>query len=204
MSKRVGLAVFSLSLVVLVFAAANKDDSWKRPQPGSALPKGSTLDIISSSHKDIAWMNSPEACMEYRDAQVTTPALEMMRENPAYCFTMENMLNLLEYLERHPDKRDEIFRFTNEGRLEWGATFNQPYESLLSGEQLIRETYFGRKWLRKLFPGCDSKGIWISPHLPGIAEIFQPGTSEIRLGGLQKRATTGKDSQVSQAGSLII
>ena len=123
----------ALCLVLSSLAAAAPDG---RPTAGS------TVRIISSSHQDIAWMNSPEACREYRDTHCITPALEMMAANPDYCFVMENMLNLMEYLERHPDRRDEILKYTREGRLEWGATFNQPYESLLTGEQLIRQTLF--------------------------------------------------------------
>jgi alpha-mannosidase len=172
MWRRVGISGLCLVLLSLSFAAADKNQSRKPPAPNLYLDKGSTIGIISSSHQDIAWMNSPEACMEYRDVQCITPALEMMRKNAAYCFTMENMLNLMEYLERHPDRRDEILRFTKEGRLEWGATFNQPYESLLSGEQLVRETYFGRKWLKKIFPGCDAK-VYFNPDVPGRALQMQ-------------------------------
>ncbi|MEW5900589.1 MAG: alpha-L-fucosidase [Acidobacteriota bacterium] len=117
-------------------------------------------------------MNSPEACIEYRDTQCITPALEMMAKNPEYSFVMENMLNLMEYIERHPDRRDEILRFTREGRMEWGATFNQPYESLLGGEQLVRQTYFGRRWLKENFPGCDAK-VYFNPDVPGRALQMQ-------------------------------
>ena len=124
------------------------------------------LAIISSSHQDIAWMDSPEKCVEYRDKKVISPALALLAKDPGYAFTMENMLNLMEYLERHPDRRDEVARFTREGRMEWGATFNQPYESLLGGEQLIREVYFGRRWLKKNFPGCDAR-VAFSPDVPG-------------------------------------
>ncbi len=70
-----------------------------------AAPPQSRLHIISSSHQDIAWMDSPGKCMTYRDENVITPALEMMGQDPAYCFTMENMLNLAEYLDRRPDHR---------------------------------------------------------------------------------------------------
>jgi alpha-mannosidase len=146
----------------------------RQPPSGPDSKKGleSRLHIISSSHQDIAWMNSPEACVEYRDAHCITPALEMMKKSPDYCFVMENMLNLMEYLERHPERREEILRFTREGRLEWGATFNQPYESLLSGEQLVRQTTFGRKWLKTHFPGCDAR-VYFNPDVPGRALQMQ-------------------------------
>jgi alpha-mannosidase len=52
--------------------------------------------------------------------------------------------------------------------MEWGATFNQPYESLLSGEQLVREAYFGRLWLKRTFPGADAK-VYFNPDVPGRA-----------------------------------
>jgi alpha-mannosidase len=126
------------------------------------------LHIISSSHQDIAWMDSPEKCIVFRDTNCITPALAMMAKDPAYSFTMENMLNLAEYLERHPERTGEIGRLTREGRMEWGATYNQPYESLLSGEQLVRETYFGRLWLKRTFPGADAR-VYFNPDVPGRA-----------------------------------
>jgi alpha-mannosidase len=132
----------------------------------AAAPAAGGLSIISSSHQDIAWMDSPEKCMEFRDKNVITPALALLAKDPAYAFTMENMLNIREYLDRHPDRKDEVVRFTKEGRMEWGATFNQPYESLLSGEQLVRETYFGRRWLKKTFPGADAR-VYFNPDVPG-------------------------------------
>jgi len=172
MVKRCGLIIPVLLILSLGLAAGQEEKLRPPAGPVSATSQGARVHIISSSHQDIAWMNSPEACIEYRDTHCITPALEMMRKSPDYCFVMENMLNLMEYLERHPDSRDEILRFTREGRLEWGATFNQPYESLLSGEQLIRQTYFGRKWLKTNFPGCDAR-VYFNPDVPGRALQMQ-------------------------------
>jgi alpha-mannosidase len=139
-----------------------------RPKEERKEPVKGRLHIISSSHQDIAWMDSPEKCIVFRDTNCITPALAMMAKDPAYSFTMENMLNLAEYLERHPDRAEEIGRLTREGRMEWGATYNQPYESLLSGEQLVRETYFGRRWLKRTVPGADAK-VYFNPDVPGRA-----------------------------------
>ncbi len=133
---------------------------------GNYFSNGGTLNIVSSSHQDIAWMDDPHACMLFRVDNCITPALELMAKNKNYSFVMENMLNLMEFLEVHPEKKGEIERLTREGRLEWGATFNQPYESSISGEELIRETYFGRRWLKKNFPGCDAK-VAFNPDVPG-------------------------------------
>jgi len=165
------------SFFVFIFVAALMAGTKENPRDQAAAPKtvfdsDGRLRIISSSHQDIAWMNSPQKCMEYRDLQCITPALEMMAKNPDYCFVMENMLNLMEYTERHPDRKNAILQYTKNGRMEWGATFNQPYESLLSGEQLVRQTYFGRKWIKKNFPGCDA-AVYFNPDVPGRALQMQ-------------------------------
>jgi alpha-mannosidase len=146
--------------------ASDKEDPVALPKKAVPAAAPGRLHIISSSHQDIAWMDSPEKCIVFRDTNCITPALAMMAKDPAYSFTMENMLNLAEYLERHPDRREEIARLTREGRMEWGATYNQPYESLLSGEQLVREAYFGRLWLKRTFPGADAT-VYFNPDVPG-------------------------------------
>ncbi len=124
------------------------------------------LDFIVSTHQDIAWMDSPEQCMKDRDQKILTPTLAIMKEDSNYHFDLEDVLFLREYLERHPDSKDDLRRFILEGRLGVGASYNQPYEDLSSGEMLVREFYAGRKWLRKNFPGCDTRTYW-NPDVPG-------------------------------------
>lgn len=124
--------------------------------------------IISSSHQDIAWMNSPDICIRDRDLKVISPALKLLRQNPDLRFSVETTLQLMEYLGRHPDSKEEILKLTREGRLEWGATYQQPYESMYPGESLVRQVYLGRKLLKKTLPGCDSHVAW-NPDVPGRA-----------------------------------
>jgi len=128
--------------------------------------KGGTIYVIPSSHQDIAWMDSIGRCIEFRDQQMITPALERMKKNAQFKFSVEDGLSLREYLHRHPESITEILKYTSEGRLEWGATYKQPYESMYSGEALIRQTYLGRKWLKKTLPGCDFKTYW-NEDVPG-------------------------------------
>ena len=127
-----------------------------------------TIHLICSSHNDIAWFDTPAATIAWRDEKAITPALERMAENRNMRFSMENVLYLLEYLERHPDRKAEIHQLALDKRFDWGATYNQPYESLLSGEQLVRQTYFGRKLVKKLLPGADAR-VYYSPDVPGRA-----------------------------------
>ncbi len=105
-------------------------------------------------------MDKPEKCIEFRDVHMITPALKRMNENPEFKFNVENAMNLYEYLERHPDRFDEIKKFTESGQFEWGANYNQPYEGMYDGEALIRQTYLGKKRLQKMIPGGNYTCAW--------------------------------------------
>jgi len=129
------------------------------------------LHIINSSHQDIAWVDAPEVCIRNRDEKILTPLLDRMETNPLVRYSVEDALTLKEYLERHPERYEQILKFTREGRLEWGATLKQPYHSMYDGEALIRQTYFGRKWELKHFPGCEFTTAW-NQDVPGMALQF--------------------------------
>jgi alpha-mannosidase len=96
------------------------------------------IHIIPSSHQDIAWMDSPENCKIQRDTMMIAPAIKLMQKNPAYKFSVEQVLNLEEYLDLHPDQKPLLEKLTREGKFEWGGTYIQPYENMYSGEALIR------------------------------------------------------------------
>ena len=59
---------------------------------------GGRISVISSSHQDIAWMDSIEACIDYRDRMVITPALERLRKNASFKFSVEDALSVKEYI----------------------------------------------------------------------------------------------------------
>ncbi len=115
-----------------------------------------TIHIIVSSHQDIAWMNTPEYCRDERIHDIILPALDTMRLYDEYRFEMEQTLNLMELLDEYPEKKSVVLDAYNKGQFEWGATFNQPYEGIESSEQLIRQLYLGRKWIKDNIPGMDA------------------------------------------------
>ena len=155
-------AAISILFAISVFANGQERDSY--------FDKGK-LFIVNSSHQDIAWMDAPEVCVRFRDENLITPALRRLAESDDFCFSVEDALSLKEYLGRHPEKYDEILKYTKEGRLEWGATYKQPYQSMHDGEALIRQAYFGRKWLKKVLPGCEFTTAW-NEDVPGMALQF--------------------------------
>jgi alpha-mannosidase len=158
--------IFSACFVAAVSFSAGGQTSVSPNKGNYSYFKGGTLSVIPSSHQDIAWMDSIGKCIEFRDVRMITPALERMKKNPTFKFSVEDALSLKEYLNRHPEAIDEILKYTREGRMDWGATYKQPYESMYDGESLIRQTYLGRKWLKKTLPGCDFKTYW-NEDVPG-------------------------------------
>ncbi|KJF44962.1 glycoside hydrolase family 38 N-terminal domain-containing protein [Draconibacterium sediminis] len=117
---------------------------------------GGKVHLIVSSHQDIAWMNTPDYCRDERVHKIVLPALDLMDSVPSFKFEMEQTLNLMEVLEDSPENRQRLIDTYQSGNFEWGATFTQPYEGFESGEQLVRQSYLGRRWIKKNLPGMDA------------------------------------------------
>lgn len=130
-----------------------------------------TVNIICSSHQDIAWMNTPDSCRSERIHDIIIPALNLIDKNPAFKFEMEQTLNLMEVLDEVPSEKQRIIKACKNGQFTWGATFNQPYEGLESGEQLVRQSYFGRKWIKDNLPGMDALAAY-NVDVPGRSLQF--------------------------------
>lgn len=134
----------------------------------SSYAANSDVYIMVSSHQDIAWMDSPYNCVEDRDKLIVTPALELLAKYPDFRYDIEDALILEEYLERHPDKRGIIGEYIAQGRLGIGASYTQPYEEIQSAEALVRQFYFGKRWVEKSFPGHSQRSYW-NVDVPGRA-----------------------------------
>lgn len=117
---------------------------------GSNLGSGTIL-LMISSHQDIAWMDSPEKCIIERDTMLLTPLFERTARDPHYRFDIEQALMLKEYVHRHPGTEEMISELLLNGQISCGSSYNQPYEEVYSGESLVRQFYFGTRWLREVF-----------------------------------------------------
>ncbi|HVU83346.1 MAG TPA: hypothetical protein VHC50_00805, partial [Puia sp.] len=134
--------------------------------------KNGTIDIVNTSHQDIAWMNTPDSCREERIHKIIIPALEIAEKNPGFCFGMEQTLNLREMLDEYPSYKNIIQEAWQKRRFSWGATFNQPYEGLESDEQLVRDLYLGRKWIRDQFGNQVDSRTAFNMDVPGRSLQF--------------------------------
>jgi len=167
----------------------------------SLLSKGS-IRLMSSSHQDIAWMDSPEKCILERDTMLMTPLIRRALVDPAYRFDIEDALMLKEYIGRHPERKEDIRTLLANGRLSCGSSYNQPYEELHSGEALARQFYFGSNWLKKEF-GYTANTYW-NMDVPGrtlqMAQILKKsGTEYMAL----SRMTKGIYNWHSPDGSFV-
>ena len=158
--------------------------------PELACMRDATINIIPNSHNDIAWLDTPEATANWRRDKVLGPALPLLEKYPDYRYGMETNLFLMEYLHRAPARAEEVRKYLAEGRLTFGAMFNQPYQSLWRDESLVRELYYGRKWLKEnLGPGVDTVTAWgtdvpsVAMQMPQI--LAKSGVKYLMLGRFQ-------------------
>jgi len=122
---------------------------------------GSTFYLLASSHNDIAYLDDPRGTADFRSENLILPALELMNKDESFCLDIETTLYLKEFLDRHPERIDEIRRRVAERRLSFGGRYTQFYEAVFGGEALARQMYFGRKWLKRtLGEGCDTRIVW--------------------------------------------
>jgi hypothetical protein len=126
---------------------------------------GGKVLIHSTNHNDLGWLGTQFETADYRSKTIILPALKIMEENPQYCYTMEAVAYLNEFLARHPEKREEISRFIREGRFSWGASYTLLLQEQVGPEKLARQFYFGRRWLKENIPGADSR-IFINADVP--------------------------------------
>jgi alpha-mannosidase len=152
------------TLINQVFEPIIKDD-WGYFGTG-------TIHIISSSHQDIAWMNTPDSCMEERIHKIILPAMDIMKDHPGFKFGMEQSLNLLELVNMDGKYKEAAIKSYQSGQFGWGATFNQPYEGMESGEQLVRQLYLGKKWMKTTFNGKIDAQTAFNVDVPGRTPQF--------------------------------
>ncbi|MEN8227822.1 MAG: glycosyl hydrolase-related protein [Bacteroidota bacterium] len=180
----------------------NETYSLLKALSNSQLGDGEIL-VFTTTHQDIAWLDEPEICIINRDKQWLTPFLERLKSDPDFKMDIEQSSIVMEYLQRHPEKKKVFEKNIKEGRICIGGTFMQPYEELYSGESLARQFYLGRKWLKDTFgyvadsyfnvdvPGrtlqmpqiaakAGIKNIVISRHERGLFNWESPDGSKVR------------------------
>lgn len=122
-------------------------------QPASVLCVGHT-------HIDCAWLWTLRQTREKVQRSFST-VIELMRRYPDYKFTSSQPL-LYKYLkEEAPEVYEKVQRLVKEGRWECeGAMWVEADCNLPSGESLVRQIVYGKRFFREEF-GKDNRVLWL-------------------------------------------
>lgn len=120
----------------------------------------SCVHVLSSSHNDIAFLDSPLATILFRNHNIIQQAIERMEEDSNFYHSMECVLYLKDFLLLHPTMKERLGNVLKNGQFGCGATFTQCYETSLTSEGMIRQYYLGKRWIMQQFPEVDLKTVW--------------------------------------------
>ena len=130
---------------------------------------------IGHSHIDVAWQWTYHVSRN-KAARTFATNLRLLEENPDYLF-MSSQPVLYEYVkEDQPGLYEQVKQRIAEGRWEpEGGMYVEADTNLTSGESLVRQFLFGKRFFRNEF-GVDSKILWLpdvfgySANLPQICK----------------------------------
>ncbi|MGH9445319.1 MAG: glycosyl hydrolase-related protein, partial [Terriglobia bacterium] len=118
---------------------------------------GGIFALNCTCHNDLGWLNTQKKTADYRSAEIILPAMKLLKEYPEFRYSMESTAYLMEFLERHPERRQEMAALMEEKRFMFGASYVQLQDVSVGPEKLVRQFYFGRRWLKQTFPGVDTR-----------------------------------------------
>ena len=134
-----------------------------------------TIYTVGHTHIDVAWLWTLAVTRD-KAVRSFSSALELMRQYPEFIF-MSSQPQLYQYVKEHaPQVYEEIKERVREGRWETeGGMFLEADCNLSSGESLIRQFVYGKRFFKEEF-GTDSEILWLpdvfgySAALPQIME----------------------------------
>lgn len=120
----------------------------------------STLGVIGHTHIDVAWLWTLAQTREKAQRSFST-VIRLMEKYPEYVF-MSSQPQLFAYLkEVDSELFEKIKQKVKEGRFEMeGAMWLEADTNLSSGESLIRQILFGKKFMREEF-GVENEMLWL-------------------------------------------
>lgn len=157
----------------LTFSLNTSDDIYLTAQTLSVKAynksyfDGGTFNILNTNHNDLGWLNTQAITADYRSTELILPAMDLMKKHPEFKYTMESIEYLKEFLERHPERKEEMARLLKEKRFVFGASYIQALQVHVGPEKLVRQFYYGRRWLLENFPGCDTR-FYMNTDVPGF------------------------------------
>jgi len=125
------------------------------PRPAEAI-----IRCVGHTHIDVAWLWTLSVT-EDKSVRSFSTVLELMRRYPEYIF-MSSQPQLYKYVKKNaPGIYEQIRQRVEEGRWETeGGMFVEADCNLASGEALVRQFLYGKRFFRQEF-GKDNKILWL-------------------------------------------
>lgn len=119
-----------------------------------------TVICVGHTHIDVAWLWTLDQTREKIQRSFST-VLQLMKRYPEYRF-MSSQAQLYAYLkEESPETYEEVKKMVASGRWEVeGAMWVEADCNLSSGESLVRQILFGKRFFKDEF-GVDSRVLWL-------------------------------------------
>lgn len=143
------------------------------------------VNCIGHTHIDVAWLWTLAQTEEKAQRSFAT-VINLMRQYPEYKF-MSSQPQLYQYVKRYaPEVYAEIKQAVKEGRWEpEGAMWLEADCNLTSGESLVRQLLFGKRFMKQEF-GVDNKILW----LPDVFGYSAALPQILRKSGVDKFVTS--------------
>ncbi len=129
-----------------------------------------TLSLIGHTHIDVAWQWTIKQTVEKAQRSFCT-AINLIEQYPEYIF-MSSQPQLYEFVKHSdPQLYKKIKQQIKKGRWEAeGAMWLEPDVNLSSGESLIRQIMYGKRFMKEEF-GVDNHILWL-PDVFGYSAIL--------------------------------
>ena len=110
-----------------------------------------TIHLVPQFHYDVEYLKTYQSYLPIVLDNLLE-AYKILSSHPQYTFLVEQTLLLEEFFKKYPELLLHFKRFAEEKRLEVSAGFYVMADlNMPSGESLVRQLVYGRKWLKKNF-----------------------------------------------------
>lgn len=144
------------------YASVEEASEYLKEELYTRLAGGNGADVccIGHTHIDVAWLWTVAQTREKAERSFST-VLNLMKRYPEYKF-MSSQPQLYQHVkEANPEMYEEIKARVKEGRWEVeGAMWLEADCNLTSGESLVRQILFGKRFMKAEF-NVESKLLWL-------------------------------------------
>ena len=143
------------------FSSVVEADAWLRENLYEKYRgNGTTAVCIGHTHIDVAWLWTIRQTREKAQRSFAT-VVELMKRYPEYKFMSSQAYLYKAVKEEAPELYEEIKKLVAAGRWEVeGAMWLEADCNLPSGESLVRQILYGKRFFKKEF-GVDSRVLWL-------------------------------------------